>query len=251
MLIPTCFPAVQELAQLEQGVTAFDSLLDSLFVMHAYLLRVFGDILAISMLMRMKGHNGTCPCRMCNITGIRAPGEKTLYVPLDHHNLVTAGAPAEPTQYDPAALPLRSHSEFMEHAHCVQNATTDAEEKRLSQRFGIKGVPLLSTLSALSFSASFPYDFMHIVWENLIPNLVHLWTGQFKGFGGDDDYRLANPVWEAIGEACTASSRTIPSAFGTPMPNIASEKYQFSAENWSFWTLYLAPSLLHRRFLND
>ena len=60
-----------------------------------------------------------------------------------------------------------------------------------------------------------------------------------------------SPVWEAIGEASAASSRTTPSTFGAPMPNIASEKYQFSAENWSFWTLYLAPSLLHRRFLND
>ena len=177
------FPTVQELAQLEQGVTAFDSLSDSLFVMHAYLLRVFGDIPAISMLMCMKGHNGTCPCRMCNIIGIRAPGEKTLYVPLDRRNLMTDGAPAEPTQYDPAALPLRSHLEFMGQAHRVQNATTDAEEKRLSQSFGIKGVPLLSTLSALSFPTSFPYDFMYIVWENLIPNLVLLWTGQFKGFG--------------------------------------------------------------------
>jgi len=133
----------------------------------------------------------------------------------------------------------------------VQNAATDAEEKRLSKRFGIKGVPLLSTLSALSFPASFPYDFMHVVWENLIPNLVLLWTGQFKGFSADDDCRLAKPVWEAIGEACATSKYTIPSAFGAPMPNVASEKYQFSAENWSFWSLYLAPSLLHRRFQND
>jgi hypothetical protein len=93
----------------------------------------------------------------------------------------------------------------------VQNAATDAEEKHLSKRFGIKGVPLLSTLSALSFPASFPYDFMHVVWENLIPNLVLLWTGQFKGFSADDDCRLAKPVWETIGEACATSKHTIPS----------------------------------------
>ena len=243
------FPAVQELKQLEEGVVAYDSLADALFLMRAYLIRVFGDIPAVSMLMRMKGHNGTCPCRMCNIIGIRAPGDKTLYVPLDRRNLGADGV--EPTQYNAAALPLRSHTQFMDQAYQVQGSTTDTEEKVLSKKFGIKGVPLLSTLSALSFPASFPYDFMHVIWENLIPNLVLLWTGQFKSFGGEDDCRLRKPVWEAIGEACAASSRTIPSAFGAPMPNIATEKYQFSAENWSFWTLYLAPSLLNRRFQND
>jgi Transposase family tnp2 len=245
------FPAVQELMQLEQGVTAFDTLSESLFVMRAYLIRVFGDIPAMSMLMRMKGHNGTCPCRMCDIIGIRAPGDKTLYVPLDRRNLGIDGTPAEHIRYDPTALPLRTHTKFMQQARQVQNSATDAEEKRLSKAFGIKGVPLLSTLSALTFPTSFPYDFMHLIWENLIPNLVLLWTGQFKGFGSEADRQLTKPVWEAIGEACGSSSRTIPSAFGAPMHNMATEKHQFSADNWSFWTLYLAPSLLHRRFQND
>ena len=35
------------------------------------------------------------------------------------------------------------------------------------------------------------------------------------------------------------------------MPDVAKEQYQFSANNWSFWTLYLAPSLLNRRFQNN
>jgi hypothetical protein len=179
------FLVVQELSQLEQGVVAFDSLSDSLFVMCTYLICVFGDIPAVSMLMHMKGHNSTSPCCMCKIMDIRAAGEKTLYVPLDHHNLECTSS--EPTHYAAAALPLQSHSEFMAQACQVQNAATDAEEKHLSKRFSIKGVSLLSTLSVLSFPASFPYDFMHVVWENLIPNLVLIWTGQFKGFGADDD----------------------------------------------------------------
>jgi len=246
------FPAVQELKQLEVGVVAFDSLSNSLFVMRSFLIRVFGDIPAISMVMRVKGHNGTRPCRLCNIIGIGAPGTKTLYVPLDRHNLEFGATYTGPVQYDAASLPLRTHSEFMAQAHEVQNSATDAEERKLSQKYGIKGVPLLSTLSSLSFPTSFPYDFMHMIWENLIPNLVLFWTGQFKDLdhGEDADYRLMPTVWEAIGEVCGASSRTIPSAFGAPTPNVASEKYQFSAENWSFWTLYLAPSLLKGRFRN-
>jgi hypothetical protein len=245
------FPAVQELLELERGVVAFDSLSDSLFTMHAYLIRVFGDIPAISMIMRMKGHNGTCPCRMCNITGVHAPGTKTLYVPLDRHCLYPDDAPADlVTQYNPANLPLRDHNEFMTQAREVQAAATNAIEKRLSQKYGIKGVPLLSILSSLSFPSSFPYDFMHEIWENLIPNLVLFWTGQFKDLEVDEGCKLMPSVWEAVGEACAKSSRTIPSAFGAATPNIATDKHSFIAENWAFWTLHLAPSLLNCRF-ND
>jgi hypothetical protein len=133
-------------------------------------------------------------------------GVKTLYVPLDYRNLEFGAAYTGPAQYDAANLPLRTHLEFMAQAHEVQNTATDAEEKRLSQKYGIKGVPLLSTLSSLAFPTSFPY--MHMIWENLIPNLVLFWTGQYKDLdhGGDVDYRLMPTIWDVIGEAYGASS---------------------------------------------
>src|ERR1700683_4599866 len=115
---------------------------------------------------------------MCNIIGINAPGVKTLYIPLDCHNLAFGATYTGPAQYDAANLPLCTHLEFMAQASEVQNSATDAEEKRLSQKYGIKGVLLLSTLSSLAFPTSFPYNFMHMIWENLIPNLVLFWTSQ-------------------------------------------------------------------------
>ena len=141
---------------------------------------------------------------MCNITWIWAPEDKTLYVPLDCCNLE-----AQPTQYDGGAFPLWSHTKFMDQAYWVRNSATDAEEKWLSKKFDIKGVLLLSTFSSLSFPTSFPYNFMHAIWENLIPNLILLWTGKFKGLGAKD-CQLEKPVWEAIGAACAASSHTVP-----------------------------------------
>lgn len=239
------WPIVRELMQLQLGVPAYDFLSDSMFMMRAYLIRVFGDIPAVSMVMRMKGHNGTCPCRMCNIVGINGPAGNTLYVPLDRRNLNTGDGPAG---YDPSDLPLRTEVEFMAQAREVQYSGTDAEEKRLAQQYGIKGVPLLSVLSSLSFPHSFPFDFMHEIFENLLPNLVLFWTGGFKGLDDIDGCRLTDSVWGAIGQACSMSRRTVPSSFGAPVPNIASEKSQFTAENWSFWALYLAPALLNRRF---
>jgi hypothetical protein len=60
-------PLVEEMVQLAAGVTAFDSISHSAFVLCAYIIVVFGDIPAVSLLMRMKGHNGQVPCRFCNI----------------------------------------------------------------------------------------------------------------------------------------------------------------------------------------
>ena len=130
----------------------------------------------------MKGHNGKTPCRMCHIQGLRIPdsGATTHYVPLDRsrHPLVH-NKPSIIQKYDGANLPLRTHKEFLRQVREVQSAMTDADAERLSKEYGIKGVPLLSHLSSLKFPASFPYGFMHLIYKNVLKNLVALWTGQF------------------------------------------------------------------------
>ena len=241
------WPLVQELLQLAIGVSAFDALSREIFLLHAFLIVVFGDIPAVSMIMRMKGHNAIAPCRMCEIRGIRKPGANTHYVPLDRSSF-----PGSHDSYDPSALPLHDHASFIEQAEMVQSASTRNDFDRLSTQFGIKGLPLLSALSSLSFPTSFPYDFMHLIWANLIPNLILLWTGKFKDLDHDgQDYVIMPTVWNAIGEATFQAGGTIPAAFGSRVPNIALEKSQMIAETYSIWTLYLAPVLLKGRFLNE
>lgn len=39
------------------------------------------------------------------------------------------------------------------------------------KKYVIKGLPLLTALTSLSFPLSFPYNFMHLIWYNLIVNL--------------------------------------------------------------------------------
>jgi hypothetical protein len=125
------------------------------------------------------------------------------------------------------------------------------EEEHIVKSTGIKGmiIPLLSYLPSLFFPVSFPFDFMHLIFENLIKNLVLLWTGSFKDLDeGSSDYVLSPRVWEAICEATAASGSTIPSAYGTCPQNVALDKSQISTDSWSFWTLYLGPVLLHGQF---
>ncbi len=246
------WPLVQELLQLALGVHAYDSLSDTFFPLRAYLILVFGDIPAMSMVMRMKGHNGYRPCRMCNIDGVRIPGSRqpTHYVPLDRstHPDIRANAAATNT-FDPTHLPLRTDAEFRQHAEEVDSAPNDASAERLSKEYGVKGLPLLAMLSSLTFPHSFPYDFMHLIWENVAKNLLLLWTGNYKGLDtGREDYQLSPTVWEAVGTASDECGDTIPAALGPRTPNVASDKTSWTADSRSMWFLYIGPVLLERRF---
>ena len=131
-------------------------------------------------------------------------------------------------------------------------SATRVLEKKLSRDYGIKGVSILSSIHSLSFPSSFPYDFMHLIYENLIPNLVLLWTGEFKGLDeGTEQYQLDKTVWEAIGKATAASGSTIPSTYGPRVRNVKEDRAYLTADMWSFWSLYLGPVLLHRKFKHE
>lgn len=244
------WPFIREMLRLAVGVHAYDSLSHEFFALRAFLILVFGDIPAISMVMRMKGHNGFSPCRMCKIIGVRTPGSRatTHYVPLDRsrHPVLP---PDTPPIYDPAHLPLRTHDEFLDQARQVQLAESDAQNERLAKQYGIKGIPALSVLSSLSFPDSFPYDFMHLIWENVMKNLMQLWSGQYKDLDeGMESYQFPDAVWEAISGAGAASGDFIPYIFGPRPPNVASDKVAWTAEARSMWTLYIAPIVLDNRF---
>ena len=246
------WPVVQELLSLLIGVRAYDALSFSIFCLRAFLILGFGDIPAIAALMRMKGHQGLLPCRMCKIIGIRIPGSRATahYVPLDRSSHPDIqNDPDAVSEYDAHNLPMRSHEEILAQATEVQDAFTNTRAEELSKAYGINGISILFYLPSVSFPTCFPYDFMHLLWENLIPNLILLWSGNFKGLDqGTESYEIPKAVWDAIGEATATAGSTIPSVYGSRVPNIAKDQYQFSAEMWSFWTLYLGPVLLRRRF---
>lgn len=243
---------VEELLELAAGVWAFDPLEAKLFVLWAYLIIIAGDIPAISMVMRIKGHNGYAPCRMCEITGVGVPHSRNrvLYVPLNRSNHPDVQSSATAIKkYQALQLPRRTHQVMMTQAREVQLAPTHAEAERLAKTYGIKGIPILSFLSSVSFPVSFPYDFMHLIWENVVKNLILLWTGEYKGVDtGRETYELDKRVWEAICDATAASGSMIPSAYGARPPNPSTERSMCTADSWSFWTQYIGPVLLHRKF---
>ncbi|KZO90937.1 hypothetical protein CALVIDRAFT_489785 [Calocera viscosa TUFC12733] len=93
---------------------------------------------------------------------------------------------------------------------------------------------------------------MHLIFENVVPLLLDLWSGQSKhGNEEDEPYVLQKSVLTAIAEAVAASGDTIPSIFGRRLPHPFDKRYEYTAEAWMLWVQHIAPTVLHHRFEND
>lgn len=204
---------------------------------------------AIAKLMRMKGHNGLLPCRFCKIRGIRIPNSRSPahYVPLDRRRHPDCG---DCPYYDPLNLPARTHDEILAQAKEVDLAPNKTQSEKLSAAYGVNGTSMLSRLPSMNFPNSFPLEFMHIIWENTIPNLVSLMRGQFKDLDCTD-FSLTDRVWQAIGKATAESGQTIPGRYGGRVPDFIARGGEMTAEAWSFWTMHIASVLLYRQWARE
>ena len=228
-------PLYEELAGLAKGKATLDPWAEEFFWLHVYLILAFGDYPAITKLLHMKGHNGLCPCRFCEIHGLRPKGVNVYYVPLSRPEGLIC----------PADLPMRTHSAFITQANEVLAAETINEANELAKTYSIKGLSVLSGLGSLNFPFSFPFDFMHLIFENLIPNTVRHYTGTFKGLNcGTENYQIPEDEWLAACTAAESSGDTIPTAFGAWVPNLETDRSNMTAEKWALWAMWLAPILL-------
>ena len=187
---------------------------------------------------------------MCEIQGIGIldSQNRTLYMPLsccDHPK------PTDVVEYHPVRLLLRLHNSFMVQAKSVLSMPTEIQQEELLKAYGIKGVPLLSALGSLRFPQSFPYDFMHLIWENLIPNLILFWSGNYKGMDKGQPYVLPPDMWQVVGTISTKATKMIPLSFGVLIPNPAKDSSYFTSLTWSVWSLFIAPTVLQHHFPDE
>jgi len=89
---------------------------------------------------------------------------------------------------------------------------------------------------------------MHLIWENLIPNLVLFWSGRYKGMDKGQPYVLNPDIWQVIGATSAEAMKTMPSLFGAAIPNPAKDCSYFMSLTWSVWSLFIAPTILQNRF---
>lgn len=132
----------------------------------------------------------------------------------------------------------------------IPQTKSAANEKKT--RYGINSRSVLFELPSISPTKSFPHEWMHLFLERHGKSLTDIWTGRYKGLDeGKEEYVLSEAVWNQIGNETAAAGATIPSAFGRRTPNIATERHLFTAEDWGFWFVYIAPHVLKGRFPKD
>jgi hypothetical protein len=236
-----------EMVKLALGVPTFDAQRREMFTLRAYVILELGDIVAVEKMLGIKGHNGFCPCRSCMIHGVRrlGIGGKNYYVPLT----TPKGVQQQHPSIDPASLQLRSHEHFGHVLQKMQNARTKKDRERIAKKNGIREAPGFGNrVNSIDFARSFPWEWFHLFLENIVQNLVKLWTGRFPGYAPGSDFEIAPAVWKQIGEETAKATENIPSAFVRAIGNVAEDQSSFTAESWSFWFIYLAPILLRNRF---
>ncbi|KAJ7026055.1 hypothetical protein C8F04DRAFT_1298344, partial [Mycena alexandri] len=232
-------PYDEECAQLARGVRTFNALDQSFFQLRGYNIFETGDIIAIEKSLNIKGHNGFCPCRSCEIKGVRnvAGGGKIYYVPLTWPN---------GRSWDPAALPMRSPERLADVMEKLSLCTTETARDKIQKFHGIKGLPALRRVGSLVYGRSAPWEFLHLFIEGNVLNLIHLWSGRYKGLDtGNEDYEIPDAVWETIWEETAAAVEHLPASF---VRVLGGNPAYYNAEAWCFWFVYLAPVLLEGRF---
>jgi hypothetical protein len=203
-----------------------------------------GDIIAIEKLLKVKGHNSLSACRPCEMKGQRnkTGGEKIYYMPL--------AAPSPDGElhesWDPHNLPQRTDSSFQATVDAIDDAALLGDKEKLRKYHGIKGLPALRHVGSMDRAHSYPWDCMHLLFENMIPNLVKLWSGKYKGLDtGCEDYEISEEVWTEIWEETAEATKDIPLDF---CRSLVGGHSKFTAEAWCFWYIYMAPGLLKGRF---
>ncbi|KEP46611.1 transposase family Tnp2 protein [Rhizoctonia solani 123E] len=233
---------VDELVELAKGVEAVDVVREEVFALRAYIIAAAGDIPVISKLMEFIGHNERFPCWLCMIQSVsaRTANNSThLYCPLHR---------ADGPSVDPLDLPLRTHDESIAQGYKVLQARNEHSRAKLATECGVKGVTLLARLSSIRIPDSFPVEVMHMVWINLIPQLMDLWQKKFHDLDtGTEQYGIDPLLVASLGDMCTESGALFPSDFGCRVPHFKNRSH-FTAESWSIWALQYAPCLLRRRF---
>jgi hypothetical protein len=206
-------PFDDELAQLAVGIDTYNSLTRTRFDLRAYNISGHGDIIAVEKMMNIKGHNSLSGCRGCKIKGQRNVDAETIYyyplaAPRDGNQ--------QPASWEPRELPFRTHARFMEIIGLIDDCrakSANAAEQQ-AKFYGIKGLPALRRVGSMDLARSYPWDLMHLLFENIIPNLIALWSGKYKGLDtGNEDYEIPDEVWDEIWREMAEAMKDIPSEF--------------------------------------
>ncbi|KAH8924629.1 hypothetical protein BT69DRAFT_1217563 [Atractiella rhizophila] len=87
---------------------------------------------------------------------------------------------------------------------------------------------------------------MHLIFENIIRNLLAFWRGEFKGLDYTEKgpYVINEPMWEMIGGEIEKMNKLTPSIFGRRARNIWNDRASLTAEDLANFILIQGPYVL-------
>jgi hypothetical protein len=103
----------------------------------------------------------------------------------------------------------------------------------------------------MDFPTSFPVDMMHLLFENIMKQLLEMWDGSFKSatMSGSDaskhpePYVLSNAALQQIDVMVTRSNALIPSKMCRTLTTVSS-RWRWTAETHLFFLVTLGPIVL-------
>ncbi|KAJ9118604.1 hypothetical protein QFC22_003824 [Naganishia vaughanmartiniae] len=142
-----------------------------LFPPHSLLIALTHIWCPVYQLMMFKGVNAKLPCRFCNL--LASPSTSSG----DHVTYYTTLSPPGRKSYQALRLPLRSDQEAKESVREIRACTSRKEREAKQVEKGINGDSKFHAIGSIDFAASFTPDIMHILFENIMKQLLNLWDG--------------------------------------------------------------------------
>jgi hypothetical protein len=117
---------------------------------------------------------------------------------------------------------------------------------------------ILWDVGSINFPWSFSPDIMHILFENIMKQLLSLWEGHFKAtqvhsegtgtLGGlpNEDYVIPEDVWTVMNDEVSKSNEFGPSQISRRLSSVTIRAY-WTADTYSYFLTHLGPILLKDR----
>ncbi|QRW27778.1 hypothetical protein RhiXN_02373 [Rhizoctonia solani] len=140
---------------------------------------------------------------------------------------------------------MHLHKGFLAHYGEPDAAHTQTAHNNLAQHYGVNSQPIFLFLKSFDLASCAPYNIMHLLFKNMVPNMLLHWTGKFKGLDqGTRNYKLLPAIFAVIGLETASCIQYMPYSYVGTLPNIAQDGHLYKAEAYLFWIQYIAPIVL-------
>ncbi|KAJ9095019.1 hypothetical protein QFC21_005812 [Naganishia friedmannii] len=216
------------------------------FNLRAHLIVVSGDMPAIS-----KGIGSKLASRWCTMPAVRAGVPKSEY----GKYYMTTKSPASTTRMNYAELPVRTKAGILKDIDEIRGCIAKTSMEAMQTEKGINDQSVFALIGSIDFPWSFSADIMHILFENIMKELLGLWEGKYKASmvtgavngrlsaAAGENYVISKVDWDAMDGEVASSNATVPAQMARRLGSLSKRGY-WTTETYSYFLLHLGPTVL-------